>query len=461
MAAPSGSPRRGASHGSRLPWTQVAWLTLLATAGCVQILGLHDRTESDSVVPEGGAPVAGECGALQHSSASCASCMDHSCCAQARACGSDPACQEASACLAACIDDGCRAQCAVFYSLPDTLVALRSCRAQQCAAPCGSSCGEFASAVPGCQACLDSSCCSEGTACASDTSCAELNLCVSNCFGPASCPANCQSTFPLGTTDFGTFLGCTNECATACQPGQSWACLDSPIRWPKPSGVGTITFSVTFVDFSAEAPYVGATVKACDKLDYACATPLAQSTTDTTGLVGVTVPAGLAGFDGYLDVSGGNDGDAGSDAPAFPALWYPVPFIVADGWRGKTEIPSTNELYALTQATGVTLDPTRGHFGLNAVDCAFTSAAGVSYSVDIADSKTVGYYFIGGVPVTTATATDQSGVGAFLNLPTTPPARLAVVKATSGVAAGKTMGSLSFVIRPGTFTTGSSYPPIP
>jgi hypothetical protein len=173
----------------------------------------------------------------------------------------------------------------------------------------------------------------------------------------------------------------------------------------------------------------------------------------------LTVPAGLSGFDGYLDINGGKVPSTG--AAAFPALWYPVPFVVADGWRGKSEIPSADEFVILTAAAGLTLDPTRGHFALNAVDCAFTPAAGVSFSIDIADSKTVASYFVGGVPVTGAVSTDQSGVGEFLNLPTNPPARLAVVKARSGTAGGKSMGSLSFIIRPGTLTTGSSYPPVP
>jgi hypothetical protein len=88
-------------------------------------------------------------------------------------------------------------------------------------------------------------------------------------------------------------------------------------------------------------------------------------------------------------------------------------------------------------------------------------AAGVSFSIDVADSKTVGYYFVGGVPVTSAIETDQSGVGAFLNLPTNGPTRVAVVHAFAGAANGASMGALSYVIRPGTLTTGSSFPPIP
>jgi hypothetical protein len=465
----------------------LGWLTV-STLGCRQILDLHDRPEAPDAGPtvtqqipgsgngdsdasvDGGTNtlVPGQCGGLLHPSASCASCMDQDCCAAARACAGDPACVEASNCLAACQDATCEARCAEFYALPDTLIALRACRVGQCASACASTCGEFASAVPGCQACQQAMCCSQGTACASNKDCAALNLCVSGCFDTVSCPSDCQTTYPLGATAFQAWQTCTNQCASACQPGQSWECLATPVAWPKAPPAGTITFSVTFVNFTAEAPFVGSAVKACSKLDLTCQNPLDVATTDASGTVTVTVPAGLSGFDGYLDVSGGKAGGTGS--PVFPALWYPVPFIVADGSRGPTTLLGADEFTTLTMATGTTLDPNRGHITLNAVDCAFGPAAGVSFVVDSADQSTVSYYLIGGVPTTTAMATDQYGIGAFINVPTTlatmgdaavATPKLAVVRAFSAAAGGKSMGSLTFVVRPGTQTTSSSFPPIP
>jgi hypothetical protein len=177
-------------------------------------------------------------------------------------------------------------------------------------------------------------------------------------------------------------------------------------------------------------------------------------------LVTLTVPGGLSGFDGYLEVNGGQVGGSGS--AVFPSLWYPIPFIVADGWRGRTLLLSSDEYVALAAATGTTLDPSRGHVALNAVDCAYGPAADVTFSVDVADAQTVVFYLVNGVPVTTATATDQSGLAAFANLSTMgSPTRLTVVRASAGAAAGKSMGSLTFVIRPGTLTTSSSFPPMP
>jgi hypothetical protein len=446
----------------------VSGAVLASTAGCAQILGLHERTESTEgasgsdagKAPDSAALGEGQCGELVHASVSCASCMDQSCCAEARACAGDPACQEASECLASCTDAGCRARCGVFYALPETLIALRSCRVQKCETACGSSCGEYASGIPACQACREASCCSQGATCAKNTTCAALDLCRSNCFLATSCPTDCESKYPQGATDFSAWFSCTDQCASACQTGQSWQCLDSPIIWPKPKGVGSLTFSITFVDFILERPFVGASVKACDKLDFPCATPLANGLTDGSGLVALTVPAGLAGFDGYLDVSGGKVDGTGSST--FPALWYPIPFVVSDGWRGRSQIPSADEFPLLASAAGATLDPARGHFAANAVDCAFGASAHVSFVADSADTNTQGYYLVSGVPVATANETDQSGIGGFINLPTGPTARLAVIQAFSGAAgAKKSMGSFTFIIRPATVTTTSTYPPVP
>ncbi|MDP9152064.1 MAG: hypothetical protein M3O36_19240 [Myxococcota bacterium] len=458
----SGSSRKG----------RAAAIALLSVAGCVQVLGLHERAESvdggaavtasttDAASgAEASVPGEGLCGKLLHSSPSCASCMDSSCCAEARACAADPACQEASTCLAGCSDAACQARCQGFYALPDTLIALRSCRLRQCATACGSTCGEAASGAIGCQACEQSKCCALESACATNNACAALALCRANCFGATTCPTDCEARFPQGTADFTRLFACTDQCASACQPGQSWACLDGPILWPKPKGSGSITFSVTFVDFNNERPFVGSTVKACDKLDIACAKPIAQSTSDATGTVTLTVPAGLSGFDGYLDVTGGKMDGTGS--PAFPSIWYPIPFVVADGWRGRTTTPSADEFPQLAAATGTTLDPTRGHFAANATDCLYTPAALVSYSADAADARTQSFYLVGGVPATTSRATDQSGVGGFINLPTVAPARLVVIKAISGAAGGKSMGAFTFIIRPGSVTLTSQFPPVP
>jgi len=384
--------------------------------------------------------------------------MDAACCNESRACANDPSCLEASDCLVSCTDDACRARCAAFYTLPDSLIELRACRTKQCADACGSTCGESVSSSPTCQACRKASCCAEASACAGNASCAKLDRCRANCFASTSCPVDCGSQYPQGADDFNALFRCTDQCASSCIPGQDWECLNRPILWPKPKGTGTITFSVTFVDFTSEHPFVGAQVKACNKLDFTCAAVLSQGTTDATGLVTLTVPAGLAGFDGYLDIIGGKIDGTGS--ATYPALWYPLPFVVADGWRGRTQILSADEFAGLAAVTGQTLDPAHGHFAATATDCGFSLASGVSFVADSMDSMSKSYYLVGGIPATTGMATDLSGIGGFINLPATP-ARTVVVRAFSSVAGGKSMGSVTFIVRPGTITAASLFPPVP
>jgi hypothetical protein len=444
---------------------RLSGVALLLMAGCMQILGLEERTvavdagagasQADRTSPT---LATGQCGGLHYPSTSCSSCMDLNCCADAKGCGSDPGCLEASDCIANCSDDACRARCAAFYTMPDTMINVRACRTKHCADACGTSCGEFVTSNATCQACRKASCCAEAATCAANPACAALDRCRTNCFSSTTCPVDCGTQYPDGATDFNALFHCTDQCASSCVPGQDWACLDKPIIWPKPKGTGTITFSVTFVDFTSESPFVGAMVKACAKLDFMCSTPHSTGTTDATGLVTLTVPAGLAGFDGYLDVTGGKLG--GTGGAIFPSLWYPIPFVVADGWRGRTQILSAEEFNLLTLVTGKQLDSTRGHFAATATDCDFGVAPGVSFVADGADPASQPFYIVGSGPAATATETDTSGIGGFINLPATP-ARLLVVRAFSGMAGGKTMGTTTFILRPGALTFASLFPPLP
>jgi hypothetical protein len=442
-------------------------------AGCAQILSLHDRadrpgTDGGTMTGAGGnadggsdAPVSvvteGQCGMLKHPSAACAACMDQSCCDEASACAGDAACQESVDCLVTCTDATCRARCAEFYTHPETLIKLRTCRVAHCAAECGSSCGEFASSIPGCQDCEETNCCAQGVECAQNLKCALLAECHNQCAGSTDCPSNCDKQYPEGTADYQAYSHCSDGCnASSCRSGQDWACLDRSMPWPRPAGAGMITFSLSAVDFIDENPFVGSTVKACSKFDLNCDMPLSTGTTDPSGTVTLTVPQGASGFDGYLDITGGlNNGDS-----IFPAIWYPRPFVVADGWRGKVTFVSNGQFMLLGLATSTTIDPKYGHFAANATDCSFSPAAGVSFAVDTMDDKTKSFYFVGGVPLTTATMTDASAGGGFVNLPTQDTAKLVLVTATSSIAGGRTMGKQSFVIRPGRFTY-SSFPPVP
>jgi hypothetical protein len=237
-----------------------------------------------------------------------------------------------------------------------------------------------------------------------------------------------------------------------CQSGHDWDCLDKPYPWFTPQTLEKVTFSLTIVDLLSEKPFAGVMVKACNKTDLQCASPYDQATADANGLVSLTVPIGTVGFDGYLDMTGG---DNGAGSTIFPALWYPIPYVISGGWRGRSQFVSTNDFPLLAAATGADIDPTRGHFAADADNCNFLAPAGVSYTADSADAKTRAFYFVNGVPSTSATQTEPpSAIGGFVNL----PARVVLISGFSSQAGGRKIAQRTFAIRAGSFTV-STFPP--
>jgi len=445
---------------------------LLVLSSCKQILGLHDRGEivetSDAGETDAGAdtyvpmPAVGKCGQAVHPSQACADCMDQNCCTQTSACQDDAACKLEFDCLFQCGDDGaCRQRCTQFYNRAEPLIEVTACRARSCSAECGLSCGGLGYAVPGCDQCVHTNCCDVAKACAGNEDCQRLDLCRTNCLpGSMTCPPACDDQFTAGKGAYAPWFNCVqNTCAAACALGNGWQCLDAPIPWPKPTSLNNITFSATIVDLLSENPYVGANVKACKQLDLQCDAPIDQAVTDSTGLVTLTVPAGSVGFNGYLEITGGDDGTGqGAGSAIFPALYYPEPPIVAPGWRGRFQFVSAGDLPVLAVFTTVDIDPTRGHLAVNAEDCNFSGAGGISLTADAIaahpdDMKIKTFYFINGVPNIHATETDPlTAIAGFVNLP--PGSTL-----ISGTApGGKKMGTITYNIRPGWFTT-SSFPP--
>lgn len=107
----------------------------------------------------------------------------------------------------------------------------------------------------------------------------------------------------------------------------------------------------------------------------------------------------------------------------------------------------------LTGVISVTSDPARGSLAFLALTCTGARAVGVSAAAPTADASTTLTYIAGSLPSKTATETDASGVGAFVNLPVGPVA-------LSGSYSGKAIGSTSVFIRAG-FVTSTNLIPTP
>jgi hypothetical protein len=458
------------SLGRRLG-VPIVFAALFGLGGCKQILGLHERTaelsgDDGGEVDAGGTPEAappmitvGTNVPLRYPSPECAACMDAKCVTEAQACHSDSSCDPQFDCLLDCGDDGgCRSRCATFFTRTEGVVGITSCREKNCSVECATNCGSLNYSASGCDKCVHGMCCQAAINCAKNPECQRLDICRSSCLAASTtCPPECEAQHPNGADDFAKWNDCTqNLCAQACVSGNSWSCLDSTIVWPKPRTLGKIKFSVTIVDLLLEVPYAHVSAKACARNDPLCSFPIDTATADENGLVELTVPPGAKGFDGYLDLTGGDSsgGDGGNPSPIFPAMWYPSPPVLGEGWRGRRQFPSEQEIPLLAGFVGTTIDPMHGHFAANASDCNFSAAPGVTFATSLSDKGTASFYFLNGNPDMSAHATDGvSAIGGFVNL---PPGFAAITG--DSTAAGKPLGQVQFTIRAGTFTTGSFAP---
>jgi hypothetical protein len=221
-----------------------------------------------------------------------------------------------------------------------------------------------------------------------------------------------------------------------------WACLDNPQAVP-PATV-PVKVSMTFFDPVSQGgnrPIAGVAVRGCTTLDVGCGTPVFTSvTSDETGTVTFTLPAQ---FDGYLEMSA---------TSIFPALWYFAPPPQEDT-HYNVSLLSPQAFTGIAQTVGTTVDPNLGHTFNIALDCAKKYgqfAKGVTFKAQATNNKTRAFYQVGGLPSTTATTTDSSGVGGFANV---TPGSFAVTAELDG----RRTGSVNVLVRAGVIT----YAPIP
>jgi hypothetical protein len=215
-------------------------------------------------------------------------------------------------------------------------------------------------------------------------------------------------------------------------------CLGS-VKAPPTPPASTIAITMAFFDeVSPATPLSGIAVQACSKLDVTCTNPITGVvTSDAEGDATLQV---AAGFDGYLQINGPS---------TVPALWYFSPFPVKDG-TFNVGLLSPASFQDIASAVGTTIDPDAGHAFDFALDCTATYGtfvAGMSFASNETTSETRGFYLVNGLPNTTATATDISGIGGFANLPTGVSTITATVAASS-----ERSGSVSVLIRPGVIT---------
>jgi len=85
-------------------------------------------------------------------------------------------------------------------------------------------------------------------------------------------------------------------------PPLDWSCVGSVV-WPAPTEPElTVEFTVT--QSLSTVPVAGMTLRACERDDADCASPVFEGTSMNDGVVAGTLPLGTTGWTGYLDITG-------------------------------------------------------------------------------------------------------------------------------------------------------------
>lgn len=191
-------------------------------------------------------------------------------------------------------------------------------------------------------------------------------------------------------------------------PGPDWGCLGDPevppALVPTPAAANRMVLSLQVLSLASGLALPGISVRACAQRDVACGAPLTEDIpVDAQGWLDVPL---YEGFDGFLELRGE------SIVPTL--LFHAEPLRpdrqVSDAPLGLVE---RDLLPALTAAAGSPQEAGRGIVYLRAFDCRGQSAPGVTFSID---RSGVPWYFVGGLPSTTAVETAESGLGGFINV---------------------------------------------
>jgi hypothetical protein len=222
-------------------------------------------------------------------------------------------------------------------------------------------------------------------------------------------------------------------------PPPGWQCIDDPPP-PPPTGTKQVKYLVNDVSGMHTSgsfvgtPVVGATLQACDRLDFQCQMPMSPTTTDDAGIAFLTVPGG---FDGFYQVT--------ANAYA-PSLVVRAPQIHDE--YSQMPLVSANTLALGEQVVGVMQDPNNAIGVATVQDCSSNPAPGVTVEIATPTPNEKLVYFQDTLPTTTATSTDKTGTAMIFNV---PPGTLTVTAYLPGhrpirtVSASMRAGWVTFV----------------
>lgn len=274
-----------------------------------------------------------------------------------------------------------------------------------------------------CQSCVETQCCDAATACAADPGCNAWRECLASKSCAPGLTCGCEPP-----TDTSLQLNkAVNACRSSCDACLDLACAGQP--WPVPPGP-SLAIHLAFTSFTSQAPLRGVLVKICGETDHDCTTPVDTQTTGADGTTDLTMPTGPGAFGGYFDFADPSIAHTIAHAHyvSLAADLQSASAPVFTNW--STLDPDTWGL--LRGAYNLPKDPgARGRVSVQAISCGGSNLSGVAVTSSNADSQTSFGYVINGVPSTTATQTDSSGIAGWENHPP-GPTTLTLTKVSTG-----------------------------
>lgn len=417
------------AHGQP-PRPGSAWFALFGSAvlfvlgACRQIVDFEDGPSSNN------GEYTSSTGYWQFKDATCGSCIDQNCAAEAKACQADPSCQVFEGCLAGCGrgDSACTDSCGFrvrFSGLSPETHHLGHCQAALCKSECptfavsnasGQACGPLGPPRD-CQAC----CCDEFAACDNDPECVSQAACWRQCgfdepLGK-SCFERCMAA-PVAqlNTNLPPIVDClfatTSRCQSQCFASADWSCLGK-VRWPEAS-LGWERVYGTVTDIPSFDTLEGFRIRGCVPRD-GCLLPFAEAYSDAKG----NVYDAKSNVD-FLDLSRNFFGTAAYiEVTAPPGLDYPkhLFFEPTDFLNHSSRWDFS--VYVRESVDSVPLpDPNLGGLLFFTHDCSGLRAAGVEVSASPAGTSDPPAYQVPGFDSNpNDTATLVSGIGIIVNLP--------------------------------------------
>jgi hypothetical protein len=196
-----------------------------------------------------------------------------------------------------------------------------------------------------------------------------------------------------------------------------------------------VDVTINLKDLITYQPVAGVAARLCRKLDTKCEQPILDGRqSDALGKLVLQTPLG---FDGFAELT---------SPGALTGLYFFYPPVTEPREVPLVPILPMSELSTFAQLVGAEILQGRGHLVIGTYDCTHAPAASISFSSAEADSQSLPFYLIKGVPSSKANATDSSGYGGIINL-------LPGAATLSGnLSSGQTLGIESMLIRADTIT---------